>query len=129
MPDHTRLRSSAVIAQRAIEDVLLRIHVVESGTEKCLPGGLTTCDARIVMPTLVTMDAPPACYGYLSLGRLSTSLRRPQASSLYQRQAAVGQDDGAQHQGDVETVSLLSHSMEMPSAQAASEIGWMDSYG
>ena len=51
--------------------------MVESGTEKCLPGGLTTCDARIVMPTLVTMDAPPACYGYLSLGGLSSVSTTP----------------------------------------------------
>jgi hypothetical protein len=26
------------------------------------------------MPTLVTMDAPPACYGHLSLGRVEQHL-------------------------------------------------------
>jgi hypothetical protein len=124
MPDHTRLRSSTVIAQRAIEDVLLRIHVVESGTEKCLPGGLTTCDARIVMPTLVTMDAPPACYGYLSLGRveqyLYDALRLPRFTRDRQQLAKT-----MAHSIKVtwKPSPILSHSMEMPSARSGDLLG------
>ena len=95
--------------------------MVESGTEKCLPGGLTTCDARIVMPTLVTMDlllVTDILAGGTSI--VYDALRLPRFTRDRQQWAKT-----MAHSIKVtwKPSPILSHSMEMPSAQAASGSG------